>query len=39
MQAERFRCNNESNYNKKYPTNIFKALIKVQRNEGTRALY
>ena len=39
MQAEIFRTLCDKNYNTKYPTNIFKALVRVYRNEGVSALY
>jgi solute carrier family 25 (mitochondrial folate transporter), member 32 len=39
MQAEVFRSLSEDHYSSKYPTNMFKAMVRIQQNEGAMALY
>jgi solute carrier family 25 folate transporter 32 len=39
MQAEIFRSMCDKTYESKYPTNVFCAMARIQRNEGTAALY
>jgi solute carrier family 25 folate transporter 32 len=39
MQGEIFRSMCDKTYNSKYPTNVFKALIRIYKNEGFLTLY